>query len=318
MKTISLFDYEPAKITSKARFFKQIEPYLYIAEWCAIIAPFYHADSKSGGRPPKDLEIMVRTLLVQNFFSLSDEMTEDSLVDVNSIREFVGITPANEGDRPDKSTICRFRNLLVEHDLQQKIFGQVIAALSAKGLIMRKGAIVDSAIIESPASKRNADKACDPQSGWTKKAGTYRHGFKAHIGADADSGLVTEVVTTAANVHDVTVANDLISGEEEAVYGDSGYLGIENRRNSLAKRKYHIMRRRSSVKKLPTTEQERIRREEQAKASVRAKVEHCFATVKRLFGWRRTTYRGLSKNAAKLNLVFALANIWKISRICPA
>jgi len=250
---------------------------------------------------------------VQNFFSLSDEGTEDAVHDSLSVRKFVGIT-INDADIPDKSTICRFRNLLIEHGIQQKFFEQVVNSLTAKGLIMKKGTIVDSTIIKCSTSKRNAGKSCDPESAWTKKAGNYKCGYKSHIGVDASSGLVTSNKTTPASIHDVNVGNDLLHGGEEIVLGDSGYLGIENHRNALTKQKYRIMARPSQVQKLPEPEQAQAMQRQTTIASVRAKVEHCFATVKRLFGWRRTVYRGLKKNTAKLNLLFALSNLWKASR----
>ena len=315
MKNISLFDYEPVKKTSRARFFEEIEPHLPLDEWMSMIAPIYHVETKYGGRPPKPLDIMLRTLLVQDFYSLSDEACEDALWDIISVRKFVGITAANESDIPDKSTICRFRNLLIQNGIQQKIFNQVVSSLTTKGLIMKKGSIVDSSIVESSTSKRNKDKACDPDSAWTKKAGNYKHGYKSHIAVDSDSGLVTSNQTTPANVHDVNIGNNLLSGEEEAVYGDSGYLGLENHRNALSSKKYRIMQRPSQIDKLPENQQEQAKQRQHAIASVRAKVEHVFATIKRLFGWRRTRYRGLEKNAAKLNMLLALSNLWKASRI---
>jgi IS5 family transposase len=313
MANVSLFDFEPTKQTSRGRFFEEIEPFLPMEAWKAMIAPIYHAPTKLGGRPPKDLEVVLRSFLVQNFFTLSDEGTEDTIRDSLSVRRFVGIS-INDDDIPDKSTICRFRNLLVEHDIQQKIFETIVATLESKGLIMKKGTIVDSTIIENSTSKRNALRSRDPESAWTKKAGRYFHGFKGHIGVDADSGLVTSNITTAANISDVNIGNANLHGEEEAIYGDSGYLNMENHRNALAARKYLIMRRRSSLAKLPEEQQGEAKKREQGIASIRSKVEHVFATVKRLFGFGRTLYKGLKKNAAKLNMMFALANIWKISR----
>lgn len=314
MTNLSLFDFEPSKTTSRAKFFEEVEPHLPIAQWMEIIRPYYYPDSHFGGRPPKPLEIALRTYLVQNFFTLSDEGTEDAVVDILSVRRFVGIS-SNDGDIPDKSTICRFRNLLIEHGIQQKIFDHLIGSLTAKGLIMKKGTIVDSTIIENSTSKRNEDKARDPESSWTKKGGNFKHGFKSHIGVDANSGLVTSNVTTAAKVHDVTQGNKLLHGDEEAVYGDSGFLNLENHPHALSARKYNIMLRPSMIKRLSESEQETAIKRQRAIASVRAKVEHSFGTLKRLFGFRYTRYRGLKKNAAKLNMMYTLANIWKISRI---
>ena len=179
MTNLSLFDFEPTKITSRARFFSEVEPFLPIDEWLQIIKPIYYPDAHLGGRPPKPLEVVFRTYLVQNFFTLSDEACEDAVYDSFSVRKFVGIT-VNEYDIPDKSTICRFRNLLIEHNIQQKIFDHLATSLTSAGLIMKKGTIVDSTIIECSSSKRNRDKARDADASWTKKGGNYKHGYKMH------------------------------------------------------------------------------------------------------------------------------------------
>jgi len=313
MQNLSLFDFEPSKTTSRARFFEEVEPHLPIDEWMQIIKPIYYPDSYLGGRPPKPLEIALRTYLVQNFFSLSDEGTEDAVVDILSVRRFVGIS-VNEDDIPDKSTICRFRNLLIEHDIQQKIFDHLATSLTAQGLIMKKGTIVDSTIIENSTSKRNQDRARDPDSSWTKKAGNYKHGYKMHTGVDKDSGLITANKTTAAKVHDVTVGNDLLHGDEEEVIGDSAFLGIENRRNALSARKYRVMKRPSTIARLPESEQAQAQITQTAIAKIRAKVEHAYNPIKRIFGFKRTPYKGLKKNTAKNNMMCVLANIWLISR----
>ena len=313
MSNQSLFDFEPSKITSRAKFFVEVEPHLPIREWMEIIRPVYYPDAHLGGRPPKPLEIVLRTYLVQNFFSLSDEGTEDAVYDSLAVRRFVGIS-VNEADIPDKSTLCRFRNLLIEHNIQQKIFDHLVASLTNKGLIMKKGTIVDSTIIECSTSKRNRDKSRDADASWTKKAGNFKHGYKMHNGVDKDSGLITSNKTTTAKIHDVTVGNDLLHGDEEEVLGDSGFLGIEKHRNALSAKKYRIMKRPSTIAKLPESEQSKARAIQTAIAKIRAKVEHAYNPIKRIFGFKRTLYKGLKKNAAKNNIMCALANIWLISR----
>jgi len=313
MQNLSLFDFEPTKTTSRARFFAEVEPFLPIDEWLRIIKPIYYPDAHLGGRPPKPLEVVFRTYLVQNFFTLSDEACEDAVYDSFSVRRFVGIT-VNEDDIPDKSTICRFRNLLIEHNIQQKIFDHLATSLTRAGLIMKKGTIVDSTIIECSSSKRNHDKARDADASWTKKAGNFKHGYKMHNGVDRDSGLITSNKTTTAKVHDVTVGNDLLHGDEEEVLGDSGYLNIHNHRNALAEHKYSILRRPSTIAKLPEHLQPAALATQTAISKVRAKVEHAYNPIKRIFGFKRTLYKGLKKNTAKNNIVCALANVWLLSR----
>jgi len=190
-----------------------------------------------------------------------------------------------------------------------------VVKLTAKGLIMKKGTIVDSTIIECSSSKRNKDEAkLDTEAKWTKKAGNCKHGYKMHNGVDKDSGLITSNITTPANVHDVTVGNQLLHGNEEEVLGDSAYLNIENHRNALSAKKYSILKRPSTIGKLPEEEQALAKIRQTAISKIRAKVEHVYNPIKRIFGFKRTKYKGLKKNAAKNNIMCTLANIWLVSR----
>ena len=314
MSNISLFDFEPSKTTSRAKFFEQIEPHLPIDEWIEIISPIYYPKAHLGGNRPKPLEIVLRAYLVQNFFSLSDEATEDAIYDSLATRKFVGIS-TNEKDIPDHSTICRFRNLLAQHGIQQKLFDKLVVMLVDKGLILKKGTIIDSTIVECSSSKRNKDKAkLDKDASWTKKAGNYKHGYKMHNGVCKNSGLITSNITTPANIHDVTVGNKLLHADEEEVLGDSAFLNIQNHPNALASHKYSILRRPSTINKLPEAEQAQAKAEQARISAIRSKVEHIYNPIKRIFGYKRTNYKGLAKNTAKHNMICALANIWLISR----
>jgi len=187
--------------------------------------------------------------------------------------------------------------------------------LEKRGLLLKKGTIVDSTLILAPSSTKNREKKRDPEAHSTKKGKNYHFGYKAHIGVDKDTGLVHTVKATAANVHDVTVISELLTGEEETVYGDSGYLGAGKRKDAVLRNKrgkkiqYKINRRPSQIKKYSGRSKAQIKRHENKKSSVRAKVEHVFAVVKRRFRYRKTRYRGLRKQTAKLNMLFALANL---------
>ena len=194
--------------------------------------------------------------------------------------------------------------------------------LQERGLILKKGTIVDSTIIEAPSSTKNAEKKSDPDAHSVKKGNAWHFGYKAHIGVDKDSGIVHDVKVTGANVHDVTVMPDLLTGEEEEVYGDSGHLGAEKREDAIRKNKqgkkikYKTNRRPSQSKNNSARSKGQIKRREHEKSSVRAKVEHVFGVVKGLFGYRKTRYRGLRKQTAKLNMLFALANLYLADRPC--
>ena len=221
---------------------------------------------------------------------------------------------------PDGDTIGRFRALLTKHNLQEKIFKEVVNQLEKRGLILKKGTIVDSTFIEAPSSTKNRKKERDPEAHSAKKGNTWHFGYKAHIGVDEENGLIHTVKTTAANEHDVTVMNELLHGEEERAFGDSGYIGAKKRPDAVKKNKsgknikYIINRRPSSIKKLSKSGQYAAKKIEKKKSSVRCKVEHVFAVVKRLFRYRKTRYRGLKKQTAKNYIMFALANLYLADR----
>jgi IS5 family transposase len=225
---------------------------------------------------------------------------------------------------PDGDTIGRFRNLLEENQLQEQIFARIVALLEARGLLLKKGTIVDSTIISAPSSTKNVQRQRDPDAHQTKKGGTWHFGYKAHIGVDKDTGLVHHVEVTSANEHDVTVTQDLLSGEEETVHGDSGYLGAQKRENAMTHNKngkkirYKISRRPSQNRHKNARQRGQIKRRERKKASVRAKVEHVFGVVKGVFGYRKTRYKGRRKQVAKLNMMFSLANLILAERYCRA
>jgi len=202
--------------------------------------------------------------------------------------------------------------LLEKHGIQEKLFAQVRELLIEKGLILKKGTIVDSTFIEAPSSTKNREKKRDPEAHSGKKGNTWHFGYKSHIGVDKDSGLVHTTQTTAANVSDVSVTPKLLHGEEESVNGDSGYIGAEKREDAVLRNRKgkKINRRPSQYKNNSARSRGQIKRREKEKSSVRSKVEHVFGVVKNLFGYRKTRYRGLAKQNAKLNVLFALANLY--------
>ena len=194
--------------------------------------------------------------------------------------------------------------------------------LMERGLILKKGTIVDSTIISAPSSTKNKEKKRDPDACQTKKGNTWHFGYKAHIGVDRESSIVHTVKATAANVHDVTMTPELLHGEEETVHGDSGYLGAETRNDAIGRNtankkiRYKINRRPSQSKNRSNRSREQIKRREREKSSVRAKVEHVFVVVKGQLKFKKTRYRGLRKQDAKINIVFALANLILADRPC--
>jgi IS5 family transposase len=296
------------KQTRRERFLAQIEAATPWAQLVAVIEPHYPKGNR--GRPPIGLERMLRMYIAQNCFGLSDEGIEDALYDSQAIRRFVGIDLGREA-APDATTLLKFRRLLEEKNLTAAILETINAHLAKRGLLMRQGTIVDATLIAAPSSTKNSTGERDPEMHQTKKGNQWHFGMKAHVGVDADSGLVHTVVGTAANVNDVTQAHHLLHGKETDVFGDAGYQGADKRQENRDKQlRWHIAMRPGKRKALPETPWGVVMDKlEQVKARIRAKGEHAFHVIKNLFRHRKTRYRGLEKNTKQLYTLFGLANL---------
>ena len=297
------------KQTRRERFLAQLEALTPWAQLEAALAPFYPT-GKGPGRPPLGLSRMLRMYVAQQCFGLSDEGIEDAVYDSHAIRRFIGIDLAREA-APDATTLLKFRRLLEDQGLTGVIFETINAHLAEQGLLLREGTLVDATLIAAPPSTKNRDRARDPDMHQAKKGNQWHFGMKAHIGVDLDSGLVHTVLTTPANVNDVTQAHALLHGQETDALGDAGYQGVakrpENRDTPVT---WHVALRPGVRRALPDDALGRLQeRVEQVKASLRAKVEHPFHIVKNLFKHRKTRYRGLAKNQAQLFTLFGLANL---------
>jgi IS5 family transposase len=297
------------KVTRRDRFLGEINT---VTPWSALVTeltPFY-PKGEGRGRPPIGVERMLRMYIAQQCFGLSDEGIEDAIYDSQAIRSFVGIDLSRES-APDATTLLKFRRLLEEHQLTERIFTTINVHLADKGLMLKEGTVVDATIIAAPSSTKNQSEGRDPEMHQTKKGNQWHFGMKAHIGVDAQSGIVHTVVTTAANVSDVTQANKLLHGKESIAFGDAGYQGVEKREeNKDSTVRWHVAMRPGKRKALPDTECGRLDEQiEKAKASIRAKVEHPFHYVKNLFGHKKARYWGLAKNTAQIFTLFAMANL---------
>ena len=304
------------KRTRKREFLDEMNLVVPWAELVSLIAPHAPTPGARGGRPPFAVETMLRIHFVQQWFNLSDPAMEEALYDTPMFREFVGLD-AGEDNLPDESTILRFRHLLEAHDLSLQILATVNATLAAKGLLLKSGTVVDATLIAAPSSTKNSSGERDPEMHQTKKGNQWHFGMKAHIGVDADSGLVHTVVGTAANVNDVTQAHALVHGEETDVFADAGYQGVGKRAETQdIKTHWHVAMRPGKRKVLDkSTPMGAIQDQlERAKARIRAKVEHPFRVIKRQFGHVKVRYRGLAKNTAQLHTLFALSNLWMVRR----
>jgi IS5 family transposase len=309
MSQISFADAEYAgkrKKTRRELFLEEMEQVVPWKVLLRIIEPHYPVAGR--GRRPYALESMLRVHLMQNWFALSDPAMEEALYEIASLRGFAHLN-LNE-PIPDETTILNFRHLLEANDLAEDVLKAVNALLARKGLLLKQGSIVDATIIAAPGSTKNAGGERDPEMHQTKKGNQWFFGMKAHIGVDADSGLVHTVTTTAANEADVEQVADLLHGKEEQVWADSGYRGAPTRvkRDDL---QWHIAARPSDIAKLPEGRAKtKVQKAEHRKASVRAKVEHPFRVIKRQFGLVKVRFRGLAKNTAHVVTLFALSNLW--------
>ena len=302
------------KRTRKREFLDEMNVVVPWSELVALVTQHAPARGAKGGRPPFAVETMLRIHFLQQWFNLSDPAMEEALYDTPMFREYAGLD-MGEDNLPDESTILRFRHLLETHELSLQILATVNATLSAKGLLLKQGTVVDATLIAAPSSTKNQDGERDPEMHQTKKGNQWHFGMKAHAGVDADSGLVHSVATTAANAHDITQAHALLHGEETDVFADSGYRGVEKREEIQVQHpdvNWHIAmmpgKRRTLNKTTPMGAV--LEQLEKTKASIRAKVEHPFRVIKRQFGYVKVKYRGLAKNTANLMTLFALSNLW--------
>ena len=300
------------KRTRKREFLDQMERVVPWAALTELVSPY--APEGKRGRPPFSVQTMLRIHFMQQWFTLSDPAMEEALHDTPLLREFAALSWDTR--LPDESTILRFRHLLEKHKLARQMFELVNDRLRAQGLLLKAGTVVDATLIAAPSSTKNASGERDPEMHQTKKGNQWYFGMKAHIGVDAESGLVHTVQGTAANVSDVVQANGLLHGQEEVVFADAGYQGAAKRADAKPGVSWHVARRPSSRKPFEKAGKlgRLIDEIEHLKASARAKVEHPFRVIKRQFGHVKVRYRGLKKNTAQLMTLFALSNLWMVRK----
>ena len=296
------------KVTRRERFLAEMDQVVPWASILALIEPHY---PKAGnGTQPMPMERMLRIYFMQQWFNLSDPSMEDSLYDSESMRRFAGIELIEDAV-PDESTILRFRHLLERHQLTQKIFELVRGLLEQKRLLLKSGTIVDATIIDAPPSTKNEAKSRDPEMKQGKKNSREWHfGMKAHVGTDLN-GLVHTVVTTHAGASDFSQLPKLLHGAERELYGDQAYWSELHR--IAAKEhgvRYRVNRRPNPGRPLS----EHQRKLNRLRSATRARGEHAFNVVKRLWGFSKVRYRGLAKNTARLFAAFALANLYMVRR----
>ena len=298
------------RVSRREQFLESMDETIPWDVWVGLIEPFYYAEKRGGkkGRKPKPLETMLRMYLLQVWFSLSDEGVEDAIYDSYAMRRFMRLNFAVE-QVPDATTLLHFRHLIEKHGLGEKLLAAQTAMFDEQGWIMRGWSIVDATIIAAPSSTKNATGERDPEMHQTKKGNQWYFGMKAHIGVDAGTGYIHSVTATSANVHDLDEVTKLVRSDDEVVYTDAGYQGVDRRGDVVADEhmssvRWRVAPRKGTLKAMPAHD----RVEASQQASVRAKVEHPFLIVKRDFGFTKTRYRGIAKNLNHLHMLFASAN----------
>ncbi len=312
-------EYEKKKKRTRREVFlekmEQVVPWTRLTE---VIEPHYPKSGKRG-RPPIGLERMLRMYFVQQWYGLADEAVEDAIYDSQALRNFMGIDLSRQSV-PDATTLMGFRHLLEANDLTKAMLVEVNVMLMERGLLMTKGTLVDATLIAAPSSTKNKEHGRDPEMHQAKKGNQWHFGMKAHIGVDKDSGLVHTLTTTAANVSDISQTAALLHGQESDVWADAGYVGVEKREEvqqalntNEQTVQWHVAKRRSTIEKLADGWQKSMAQAyEKLKAQVRSRVEHPFHVVKNIFKYKKTRYKGLAKNDAQLNVLFALSNLYMV------
>jgi len=294
------------KVTRREQFLSEMDAVIPWSRLLELIAPYYPRAGQ--GRQPLGLEKMLRIYFLQQWFNLSDPQAEDAIYDSEAMRRFARVE-LGEDVAPDESTILRFRHLLERHGLTKAIFDTVAGLLAERRLLLRAGTIVDATIIAAPSSTKNAAATRDPEMKQTRKGRTWYFGMQLHIGADK-RGIVHTVTATDARVADITELPHLLHGREREVFGDQAYWKEADRQAFAARGVRYRINRRPNRRPLS----ERWRLINRARSRTRACGEHPFRVVKQLWGFTKVRYRGLAKNLARAQTMFALTNLYQLRR----
>lgn len=294
------------------RFLDEMHRVIPWSRLCQVIAPYYQPAKT--GRPLKALELMVKIHCLQQWYHLSDPGVEEAIYDRNSFQKFLRLDLIAD-DVPDETTMLHFRHLLEAHDLASQLFATINDHLAAKGLLMKEGTIVDATLIAAASSTKNANKKRDPEMSSTKKNDQWHFGMKAHIGVDAQGGLVHAMAASTAKVHDRRELAGLLHGAEKAIFGDKGYYDDTAKRTARDQGIFWgVLDKGRRAHPLSHAQQKWNRK----MSAIRSKVEHPFQVIKCQWGYVKARYRGITKNAGQLYLLFGLYNLFKVRRVLLA
>lgn len=309
MKQLSFLSLAKRKELRKDKFLKEMNGVIPWNEIIEEIRPYYQY--KELGRKKTNLLLILKIYFLQQWYNLSDPSVEEEIHDRYSFQKFLDIDLLKD-TVPDETTLLHFRHLLEQHGLQKKIFDRVRKYLEDKDMIMRVGSIVDATIIHAPSSTKNTAKKRDRDMGSTKKGNNYHFGMKVHIGVDSSSGMVHSLETTSASVHDSSVMDMVLHGNEKAVFADKAYANREKKKRAREKGLYWGVLDKGARSMPLSCSQEKKNKKH---SMVRSKVEHVFRVLKCQFGYGKVRYKGMEKNRMNVYSLMALTNLY-IARRC--
>lgn len=319
MRQLSFADIAITDNRKESRISIKLEKINKLVNWqeiLEIVKQVDRTDKQKGGAPHKDLLLKVKMLFLQYLYNLSDPELEDQVNDRLSFQRFIGADFMTT--IPDYTTIWRFRERLIEEKLSDKLFDKIVGYIEAKNLLIKKGTIVDATIIESsnrPLSKKKREELeetpssqIDKDAKSTKKRGKYYFGYKGHIGTDVGSNIIRKREFSSAELHDSQYREDLISGDEKSVFGDTAYIDKKEKRKYREMGIYFgILDRATRSKKLSNRQKKR----NQQKSRVRAAVEHPFAFMKERLNYRKATAKTEARNRFRFDMNCIIYNIFR-------
>lgn len=294
--------------TKAAKFLEEIDKAIPWYRINKILKQWKDSDLGRKGYLP---ETMFRMSLIKDFYGLSDVETEEQINDRISFRKFMKL--GGDGVAPDETSLCKFRAWLTNNNKQEELFRIVNKYLNEKGYLVKKGALIDATIIEAPMNKSNGEKDwIDEDASSTKKGSTWYRGYKAHMGLDQGSNLITDIITTTAKVADTIVFDLLLPAYAKAVLADKGYYSQERKRQLREQGIFcGILDKAARGKKLSASQKKRNKK----LSAARAYVEHPFNAIKNWFKFRKTRYVGIVKNTAQIFMLATLYNLHRVRKI---
>ena len=299
------------KRTRREQFLDEMDKIVPWKGLCEVIEPFYPKPEGAGRPPDRPATQCSGFIFCSTGSTCPTRRWKRRCMTRGAMRRFVGIDLGRE-PAPDETTVCKFRHLLEAHNLGDQLFALIAEYLEDNGLTVNTGTIVDASIIDAPSSTKNKDRKRDPEMHQVKKGNQWYFGMKAHIGVDSRTKLIHSVAATAANVHDSQLLPDLLHGGETRVWGDSAYAGQREVIREHAPNARDFTHKKG-CRNRPLSDDEKAKN--RTKSKVRAKGEHPFLILKRIFGFNKVRYRGLHKNANRLFVACGLVNLFMARKV---